>query len=290
MIRLRLDKGSYAVEVEGNTPTEVIEAAELFSAIPSVCPVNGCGHPLHLTVRKPQGFDYYGLACSGPVVHETTFGERKVTKALYYKGEWQEAPRRGRDECEEPAPPPPARTREPERPQPAKAAPASSGTRGGERSTAPASTREPRPRTATVPPREDPPAWQDGAPPQEPPAGHFCAEPHCGKGISAGQAGVSARAFGKPLCPACQRGAREQLEAEAQGEPAPPAEPGAAATVEQRNELLQIIGQGKRAGWLPPNQATEYLRFAQDKDLHYGAAAEAISTLKTRAAQVARTP
>jgi len=97
VITLRLDKGSYTVEISGETPNEVLAQAELFSALPATCPL--CGAAVHFTHRTPQKYEYFGLACDGSPAHESTFGERIEGSTLYYKGaqSWSIAPVRARD-------------------------------------------------------------------------------------------------------------------------------------------------------------------------------------------------
>ncbi len=81
---------SMKIEVEAADTKALIEKASFWSELPTTCPK--CGASLNLFYRDPQGNSYYGLACSGPVKHESNFGiSKQEEKGLFYKGEWQDA-------------------------------------------------------------------------------------------------------------------------------------------------------------------------------------------------------
>jgi hypothetical protein len=102
------DRVKVVIEVSGgNQPDDaqkaLIEACSFWQAIPEVCPMPGCGAPLHFTARHPQSYHYYGVMCEGPKPHEMTFGERKDHTSLYIKEDgWKDA-YGGGDQGNEPA-------------------------------------------------------------------------------------------------------------------------------------------------------------------------------------------
>ena len=83
-IKLVLALGTGArVEVTADNVKSVVEQAAFFQDLPSKCPV--CEAPVQFTCRHPQGFDFYGLRCTGRPAHETTFGVHKEGGTLFYK-------------------------------------------------------------------------------------------------------------------------------------------------------------------------------------------------------------
>lgn len=78
------------VEIASEDVKKIVEQASFWSNLPKVCPL--CQTPLVFFHRTPQDNEYFGLACTGPVIHESNFGQYKQTeRGLYYKGEWQDA-------------------------------------------------------------------------------------------------------------------------------------------------------------------------------------------------------
>ena len=74
------------------TQKALIEGMSFWQGLPSVCPMPGCGAPVHFTARHPQNFHYYGLQCNAAKPHETNLGERKDGTSLYYKEDsWKDA-------------------------------------------------------------------------------------------------------------------------------------------------------------------------------------------------------
>jgi hypothetical protein len=71
------------VEVTADNVKSVVEQASFFQELPSACPV--CDAPVQFTCRHPQGFDFYGMRCTGQPAHETTFGVHKEGGTLFYK-------------------------------------------------------------------------------------------------------------------------------------------------------------------------------------------------------------
>lgn len=83
MIRLTQTCGAIQVTVQADSLREAIEEIGFFGGLPSACPLCAC--PLALFHRRPQGYDYYGLRCTGVPSHETTFGIHKDGTRLFYK-------------------------------------------------------------------------------------------------------------------------------------------------------------------------------------------------------------
>jgi hypothetical protein len=88
-LTISLFNGSVHVVVRGDDTLELIRLAAFYSQLPRECPV--CGAPVHFTYRTPQDFEYYGLACRGEPRHETSFGQYKGGKGLFYKATWRKA-------------------------------------------------------------------------------------------------------------------------------------------------------------------------------------------------------
>jgi hypothetical protein len=83
-INLVLALGAGArVEVTADNVKALIEQAAFFQDLPTACPV--CDAPVQFTCRHPQGFDFYGMRCTGQPSHETTFGVHKEGGTLFYK-------------------------------------------------------------------------------------------------------------------------------------------------------------------------------------------------------------
>lgn len=158
------------VEVEGNEECECIRQAAFWTGLPTECPECGC--PLTLFYRTPKDYEYYGLRCTGPVTHESTFGKHKADGSLFFRErepfQLARAPKTDEDGWpvdEEPASaPPPAR--------------AGNG----------------RAATALKPVQQ--------APAAPPASGPVCAD--CGKPLTLGQASFSENKFGRMLCPTHQ--------------------------------------------------------------------------------------
>lgn len=103
---------SARVEVRGDSQREVVEMAAFFQELPTACPV--CEAPVQFTARHPQGYDYYGMRCTGRPAHETTFGAHREGGTLYYKASepwvvWQPGVRAEDDRAGEQTSPAPAR-------------------------------------------------------------------------------------------------------------------------------------------------------------------------------------
>jgi hypothetical protein len=97
------------VKVRSDSQRDVIEQAAFFSDLPSACPV--CREPVKFTSRRPSGYEYYGLRCTGRPSHETTFGVHREGGTLFYKASepwtaWQPGarPEGEADVAPEPAP------------------------------------------------------------------------------------------------------------------------------------------------------------------------------------------
>ena len=67
---------------------QFIRGMDFLESLPKHCPL--CGEPVRFFYRNPRDYDYYGLQCTGDIVHESNFGQRKDGGTLYYKGEWKE--------------------------------------------------------------------------------------------------------------------------------------------------------------------------------------------------------
>jgi len=74
---------SLQCKVASDDLKEAIELMAFFQALPTQCPV--CGHPTILTFRSPDKFKFWGMKCTGPTTHETTFGQKKESGQLFYK-------------------------------------------------------------------------------------------------------------------------------------------------------------------------------------------------------------
>ena len=76
------------VAVESDDIKELIKQAAFFTQLPKGCPI--CKTSVTFTYRKPKGFEYYGLQCTGETIHELTFGIHQNGGGLYYKenGQW----------------------------------------------------------------------------------------------------------------------------------------------------------------------------------------------------------
>lgn len=185
MIRLKLHVGKMVVEVEGETQQEVLAQAAFFADLPSECPC--CSHPLRPFLRRPQGFEFYGLVCSGPQPHESNFGVRRDGSGLYYKGPGSFRAWAGRDdEEEEPTPP---------REEPARGR-VGEGARGGGARGSDATCQRTAPELRDRRGKEIP---------VHPASDLICTGPDCGKAINERQRIVSLQAFGAVLCPQCQK-------------------------------------------------------------------------------------
>ena len=115
-IKLVLALGAGArVEVTADNVKAIIEQASFFQDLPSACPV--CDAPVLFTCRHPQGFDFYGLRCTGRPSHETIFGVHKEGGTLFYKASepWSAWQPGARPEDERGADAPFPAAREPER-------------------------------------------------------------------------------------------------------------------------------------------------------------------------------
>ena len=82
-MQIQVRIGDMTVAVKSDNQCELIELAAFFSELPKVCPK--CQAPVAFTSRKPQGYDYYGMRCTGSPTHETTFGKNKEGGTLFYK-------------------------------------------------------------------------------------------------------------------------------------------------------------------------------------------------------------
>jgi hypothetical protein len=72
------------VHIDGATVKELIEKSAFWSMLPGRCPV--CNADVIFNYRNPQDYEFYGMKCTGDIVHECTFGEFKnAAKGLYYK-------------------------------------------------------------------------------------------------------------------------------------------------------------------------------------------------------------
>lgn len=78
------------VKISDEDERDIIRKAAFWASLPSTCQL--CGASVAIQYRHPAGFEYYGLECTGPVAHETNFGQRKDGTGLYYKGQWKERP------------------------------------------------------------------------------------------------------------------------------------------------------------------------------------------------------
>jgi len=83
MITIKTKIGNTVVEVQQNKVTDAIKMAAFFSELPETCP--RCGEPVHLTYRKAQEYEFYGMQCSHG--HQTTFGQLKAGGFYYKKDE-----------------------------------------------------------------------------------------------------------------------------------------------------------------------------------------------------------
>lgn len=84
---------------------EVIRVASFWTMIPPAC--LSCGASWYFTYREPQGYDYYGVRCTGDIPHSYDFHKSKNDDALevwakdLQKDSWQRI-RRGDDPEREP--------------------------------------------------------------------------------------------------------------------------------------------------------------------------------------------
>ena len=83
MITIKTQIGKNVIEVTADNAKTAIEECAFFQNLPTKCPV--CGEPVKFTFRTPQDYKFYGLECTGPDHHSTSFGQHKDGEGLFYK-------------------------------------------------------------------------------------------------------------------------------------------------------------------------------------------------------------
>lgn len=86
--RLAIPFGQGTLTLEAEDPKDVLEQAAVFLELPSHCPL--CRAPVRPFFRrapdsKGKVWPYWGLVCTGPVLHENTFGQHAEDNRLFYK-------------------------------------------------------------------------------------------------------------------------------------------------------------------------------------------------------------
>jgi hypothetical protein len=87
MLKMQLEiPGGLWIEIEKANQKELIEEASFWQSIPLVCPVDGSKTRLYF--KEPGDFKYYGVASTGDVRYECTFGQHREGGTLFCKDTW----------------------------------------------------------------------------------------------------------------------------------------------------------------------------------------------------------